>query len=441
VSGSPWGRLWARDGATVAGTQFGSIAVTTLLAVVVARHLGPSDFGVFAGFLGLSQVLMLVAGLGVPTWLLRELTAALADGDPAAVERTRRWMAAGIRLSAALTAAFTAAAVVVASLVSTGSDLVLALVGLMVYTGLLGVSAILEVHFRARRRLSRIVVATLVEKLSLVAMVVAAIAAGGELAGLAAAYACAGLLRIAIDLAGLRGDGLATFLVPRRGDWRLVVRGSVPFGLASALPTAVARLDVFVIGLLSATTAGLYAIADRFLGVLLIVPAAFAGALYPHLAGRADPLKESWRAAARLGAAGAALAAAGVALAGPAVELLFGEEYRGATGGVRIMLCAAPLMFASSVLMTGMFSGGSERRVLVVMVTCSLTGTGFIVAGRGLWGLEGATAGYVLRNLVMLAALAALSVALRCSAARPGAERPEPPPAAVELPLLEERAT
>lgn len=412
-----WTRSWLRESGSLAGTHLTAVVVTTALAVVIARYLGPDDFGVFAGFLGLSQVLMLLAALGVATWLLRDLSQLLA-AEQADHRLASELVSASVALTAGMALILTSGSLLAGLLLGSSGDLAVALVALMGYMGLLTCATVLEVVFRAHRRLSRLVIATFLEKLFLALAVTVAVLSGTGIAGIAAAYVAAGVLRLAWDLWAIRASGLITLSRPTPDGVRSVVRSSIPFGLGTATPTAIVRLDIFLIGLISSSSAGLFAVGDRFLGVLLIIPTACAGALYPHLARHADAIRATWLAALGLGLVGAVLAAVGVLLAPTAVHVLFGDSYDDAVPTVRIMLLAAPLMFATAILMAGMFSGRHERRVLGVMLLGSVCGTGFVVTGQALFGEEGAALGYVVRYVVFLLALGAMSIYVRADQVR-----------------------
>lgn len=415
VGGSPsaWMRLWAHDSATVVGAQVSALALTTALAVIVARYLGPAEFGIFAGFLGLAQVLMLLAGVGVPTWLLRELSTALASQRSADRQVANRKLSAAAALIGGVAVALTLGSLCVGQLLVSSSELSLALGALMGYMGLLACSAILEIVLRAHRKLRQVVLVTLLEKLSLLGLVATAIVVGAGIAGIAAAYVAAGVLRVGGTLHAIHASHLASFPRPTRTDVGGVVRSSLPFAFGLTVPSAIVRLDVFLIGLLSASTAGMYAVADRFPGALQVIPSACAGALYPHLARERDPVRDSWRIAGALAAIGAAVAVAAMLVAHIVVPLLFGDRFEPAVPGVRIMLLSVPLQFAASVLIAAMFSGGAERQVVIVTMTCSVSGTALVVAGGALFGLQGAAAGYVSRYAAMLLGLVVLTAFLR----------------------------
>ena len=61
-----------------AGVQAATVAVNFLLAVILARSLGPSGYGIYAYAFAIMTLLMVVAEVGVPTLMMREVAA--ADG-------------------------------------------------------------------------------------------------------------------------------------------------------------------------------------------------------------------------------------------------------------------------------------------------------------------------------------------------------------------------
>jgi len=412
-----WTTVWARDTGLLAGSQLSTWVVTSALAVLVARELGPSGFGVFAGFLGLAQTLSLFTGLGISTWLLRELSV-IWTGDGAEMS-PGNYVGAGSLLSAAVSVTgtvailLTAGTLVTSWLLGVDAELMLALTALVGYTSLLVCSTSLEAAFRARRRLGRVVVATLIEKGLLVLFVGLMLIADVGVLGIALGYLGAGIARVGVDWIGVFSSGLAPLRTPTWATMRRVVVSSVPFAIGSATPSAVVRLDAFLIGLFSTTVAGFYAVGDRLLGVLLIVPTTAAMTLYPLLAGEPNSIRITGRVSPVLGVIGAGLAAILILTAPWLVPLLFGDAYSEAVPGIQVILLAAPLIFAGSMLIAGMYSSGFENHVLVVMITSTVLGTGFVLGGQSLFGLIGAAGGYVCRQAVLLAALSTLSLILR----------------------------
>lgn len=432
--GAPWLRPWAQDSATLAGAQFAALAVTTLLTVIVARHLGLREFGIFAGFLGLSQVVMFFAAFGVATWLLRELSGQFASTPTRDQSYEQRMLSASLLLTGGSAALLTLVSLALTMVIGASADLALAVGALMAYVGMLTVATVSETVFRAHRRLRPIVAAMLLEKSALGISIVLAVTIASGISGIALAYLVAGAVRIAWNVVAFRRAGLIALVGPTRADVAKVLRSSLPFGLGTAMPGAIVRLDVFLIALISASSAGLYAVADRFIGVLLVIPSACAAALYPHLARQRDAVSASWRAAVVLGAVGAILATAGVLLAPAAVGVLFGDGYRDAVDVVRVILVATPLLYAVSIVMAGLFSAGQDRIVVAVIVVGTIGGTGMVVGGQALFGAEGAAAGYVARYAVLLLGLGALSWVVHAGRVRDSSlDASDPgPPVAVE---------
>src|SRR5947207_2231469 len=84
----PWLRSWAADSAALMFSQFAAVVATSTLAILLTRRLGPEDWGIFSGFLGLSMALSIFVEFGLAQWLLRELARLWAkhEGVPASDE-------------------------------------------------------------------------------------------------------------------------------------------------------------------------------------------------------------------------------------------------------------------------------------------------------------------------------------------------------------------
>src|SRR5207247_1773922 len=144
-----------------------------------------------------------------------------------------------------------------------GTGLAFALVGLTGYTALLVVSSALEVVFRAQRQLGTVMAATILEKATLLGLVGVALAAGVGIAGIAAGYVAAGLLRVLFDLMMILRRRLVRLSRPRLDVMRRLTSHGLPFALNRGVVTAIPRLDVFLLATLSTTAAGYFAIGDR----------------------------------------------------------------------------------------------------------------------------------------------------------------------------------
>lgn len=421
-----WAGMWARDSGLMLGSQVLATVATSALAIVVARSLGPADFGIFAGFLALSWALVLLVDLGMGSWLLRELSNARGNQP---TERTDGYsvhalVVGCLTLVAALGTAVLAVAVVVAIVLGTGTQLTIVLAGLFGYTAGLAASGVVEATFRAKRELGIVASIIILEKLALLGLVATALWWDLGLEGVSAGYLAAAAIRLVTGLALARRRGEISWKRPSVQVAVYVARSSFPLAVNTGMTWTLVRLDPAVVGLLSATAAGFFTVGDRIVGALLIVPAVAATTLFPHLAQDVDVRASARRAAGLLGMVGVAGAVLGVVLAPLLVPALFGDEFGRATHVVQIMVCALPFMFASPALIAGLNSLGLERSVMPFTVFTVLGGTGLIVAGQLTLGVEGAAGAYVVRQVCLTGALLALLASTRARPSR--ARRVEP---------------
>src|ERR687883_893538 len=164
-----WLRLWAADSAALLFSQFAAVVATSALAILLARHLGPRDWGLFSGFLGLSLGLSIFVEFGLTQWLLRELARLWVpqgpeSASPAARRRAGRIVVASLTVNVLLGLAIIVGAGVAAAIFRVGPSSAVFLVALVAYGAFLAACRGLEAVFRARRDPSRVVVATLLEK-------------------------------------------------------------------------------------------------------------------------------------------------------------------------------------------------------------------------------------------------------------------------------------
>ena len=157
-------------------------------------------------------------------------------------------------------------------------------------------------------------------------LVVVAILADAGVLGVALAYVVAGLSAACFSAwASSRHVSVAPEPNRPRGS---VLRKSLPFGLTAAAMNVVPKLDALFLLVFSATAAGYYALADRILGTLVILPVIAATTLYPFLARRAHDRRAIWVISAGFGACGAVLATAGFLAAPQLVPVRLRRQVR-----------------------------------------------------------------------------------------------------------------
>jgi O-antigen/teichoic acid export membrane protein len=412
-----WLRLWAADSAALLFSQFAAVVATSALAILLARHLGPRNWGLFSGFLGLSLGLSIFVEFGLTQWLLRELARLWVGRGPESVSpssrrRAGRIVVASLTVNVLLGLLMIVGAGVAAAVFRVGPSSAFLLVTLVAYGAFLAACYGLEAVFRARRKLSRVVAATLLEKVLLLLLVLAAVLTGSDLYAIGVAYLVAGLAHLVFDLVLIVRSGDLVFAAPTRRAVMLVTRRSLPFALNRASLNIVPRLDTFILVALSPVAAGYFALGDRALGPVVIIPVVMSSALYPFLAREPSGSRAGWRIVALLGALGSVIGVVGIVLSPRLVPLVFGSDYSHAVHVVQVMLVAIPFFFAANPLLAHVYTARLEhRRLGLSLGGVSFLGTGAVVAGQLLVGPVGAACGYVARAVLVLALLALASSA------------------------------
>jgi O-antigen/teichoic acid export membrane protein len=410
----PWLRDWASDSALLLFSQVTTLLASTAIAILLARSLGPYDWGVFSAFLALSLALSVFADFGLAAWLIRELSQLAAD-DPLSTQDTShqagRLVGGGVLVTFSLGSFFVVATAITASALSLDAELWIAVVSLVAAAVIRSGSSSFEAFFRSRRQLRRVVVAVVAEKAVLLALVTLVVVAGHGIAEIALAFAVAAVVRLLINATNM---SLAKEVVfrPNVPDARRVAAGSLPFALNRASLNVVPRLDPFFLALISPTAAGYFALGDRIAGPALIIPVVMSTALYPFLARESKDSTVGWRVVGALAVAGLIIAAVGIVVSPPLVPAIFGEEFQDAVPVVQVMLLVIPFVFASNPLLTHLYTTRRERRGLTVaLAVVSLVGTGAIIVGQLLIGPVAAAGGYVLRQALFVASLTVAGLA------------------------------
>jgi len=407
-----WIRSWAADSAALLFSQAGAIVATSALAILLARYLGPKDWGIFSGVLGLSLALSAFVELGLTAWLLRELSQLWVRDEVESEPRKARIQAGQLLLSSlaanlALGTAMIVASGAVAAAFGVGTTKGFLLISLVAYGGLIAACSTLETVFRARRRVGRVMTATLLEKVLLLALVTIFLVLGFSVVTIGVAYLLAGIAHSAYDVTMIVRSKDVAFARPPKRMARHVARATLPFVLARAALNVIPYLDIFILAAISAVAAGYFAIGFRALGPIIMIPAVMSTALYPFLARESKGSRAGWQVVGLLSAIGAIIAAVAIVLSPELVPIVFGADYTPAIAVVQVMFLTIPFVFANNPLLAHVYSARLEQRALGLgLGAISCFGIGAMVSGQILFGPVGAAAGYVLRQILFTVVLA-----------------------------------
>lgn len=380
----------------------GRIALTGIMGILIARHMGPSVFGAFNYALGVVGIATPVAMLGMRSVLVRDL-ATTEDWRPLLASAVSLQLVAGV-VAGAAAVLFTGASR------SFETEIVLLAVVLFPLP-LLSIGdtfrALLEVQGRPRR----IVAASLSAAVVASAIKALAILTAAPLWVFGAAWTVEALVLLVI--LGWGRLGIRSLRTLRRFTegprTRALIRESWPLMISTIAIALYVRVDTVMLGLLADDIAiGIYAAAARVSEVGYFIPVAAAAALRPHLArvhqsGDSESYERLTQrylsgsfATAMVGVIGA------VAFSGLIIDILFGESFAPAADVLRVHILAAPFIFLG-VASTQWFI---DRHLVREVLNRSMAGfllniaLNFLLIPR--WGAIGASFGTLIAYAVSM---------------------------------------
>jgi O-antigen/teichoic acid export membrane protein len=397
VSGS---RRIARNAlARLIGEVIGK-AASLVFFVTMARELGREGFGAFMFALGLTGALVLCAGFGTD-----ELTAREVARDRS---RAGRFLADVVSLKLVSCSVLLAGAVVMVSLGDFSPDTLpaVALVGAGVATE--AISRTWYSVFQGHERLDLVSLSVVAQRTTTALAGVVLLKLGAGVVVAAAVFAIGALLGLAMALLSARRLGIAADRAdPHR--WRALLRSGLPIGIASLLFVLLLRLDVTLLSFLSGEAeVGDYAAAYRLVESTQFLAWAISAAMLPWLARarHADGIDGGLIRGYELGlkAMNAVLLPIGLAFmlfAEPLVDLLYGDEFRGAVLPLQLLGFTSGLYgiqnFASTTFVAR-DAPGTFARLVAIVVALNLTGNAFAIPR---YGADGAAATALASGVVL----------------------------------------
>jgi len=373
-------------------------AISLLVSIVLVRWLGVAELGRYAYVLAFCFPFGALADFGLATLAIRDASRAPVQA-PRVIAAARR---------ASLTLATASAAAMVGLALLLGHEP--AVVGAIGLGGLASIVSALTmpslVVLTARERMDRLALYRVVAALLSSAVTVGVLAAGGGVVALVGGALATGVVmwRVARALAGDVGAGAIP--AGAAGD---MLRRAVPFGLLMAGFALYYRIDMVMLEWLAAPgELGRYAAAYRFLDAVIALAASLGGPLFPRLSSVAITapaearrlLEAGWRP---LLALGLPITIGTIVVADDLVGALFGPEFAGAGGLLRLLILGTLPLFWVNVASHALVAAD---RVWTLVGVYALSAFVNVAANAVLvprWGAAGAAVATVLCEWLNLA--------------------------------------
>ncbi len=305
------------------------------ITVVTARALGPSGRGTFVLVFTLAVITYLACTFGVNTAARVHLVAkarVVEIGDY-------------LGLCAALTAVETVACTVLAATLMPLVDVRLGFATCALVGALGGTFLAQYTLFDAVNAYGQTALASALDAGGSVAQLAMVLVLAekdvGDIGLYIAALAAANVFQLALELVSLRWMGLSLRPRFRARQWRILLRSGAPATVLTLAQNLTFRLDRYLVGaFLDPAAVGLYSVAAAVPEMLRVPGLALANSLFYRIAaGSAEP--RDFRGLRRGFIALAAGLSAATLIAAPVlVRLVFGPEYMGAVGSLRLLVVA-----------------------------------------------------------------------------------------------------
>jgi excisionase family DNA binding protein len=359
--------------ATATGVrQVLSTAALAITAALVARYLGPRNFGIYAGGTSGYNLANSITDLGFSLVLVREMSRRPAD-EP-------RLMGTAIYAQILWSVVLSCGLVLLGVLAGGERGLVMfALSPAIALNGLAVSRQIFSVRFRATPLLVMDVSTTILQCAIMVALAVAHAPVVVLAINLSAWTSISGILALVL------ARKMVAVSVPTRPEVLAFIRTAIPLGIASVLASLYFIIDQTLLGwLVSPTELGHYAAAVRLLTIVVTIPGFIMSAGVVGLSASGKDRVRLSRFAATLAhwiaVSALPLSVALAVFARPAVLLLFGSHYLAAVPLVRILMIAGLLAFVSNVLGIVLMTQGIVRpQILFNAISLAVNVTGNVL--------------------------------------------------------------
>ena len=366
---------------------FGARTVGGLVAtILVARTLGPEEFGRFQFALALTLLLSFLVMLGLPKLLVRELA--------------RRPGEAVVRIDSALLITLVAGSAVslllfgLSRIFDTGAAL-LVMAGVTLIAD--SATRVVMALFWAFERMKYEAVSVGVQESAFVALTLAVLARGSGVEGVMFAYLVSRMIGLLVAWS-IATTKLHCPTWPRwhPGVVRQMLRASMPFAIDDALSLAYVRIDAVLLGVFKGPRAvGLYQSATNLVLYLNILPRMVNMSMYPQMSrawpDRPSELRRLRDASLRLlGAIAMPLAVGSFLLAPRIFGFVYGPEFESAAGFYQLLVLIVPFRMLGNTLGTALTSADrqSQRTLLVAVAAAVNIGLNLVLIPA--WSIQGA---------------------------------------------------
>jgi len=352
----------------------GILLLQTIYMILVARVLGPEDFGRFSFAWSIIHVMLVGGALGLNNTALRKISSDRARS--AEISQTFLWLRTVLAIAQFLIILLIA--YFIRENPETRAMIAIFGVGFAIHSVCFSMNVVFQAH--GKLYLASLNAFIVFGGHAIIGLIILYL--GGHLIALSTAYLAAAIIGFALNLK-LFPMTLHPIRLKLRTDWREYVRQSIPVGLGTLLHSITSRGTIALLIILAGPLeTGLYSAASRIPFVLRNVPSAFMAAVIPVMAAQQEKSEAINRlfkkSLVMMMVIAVPLTIGFYVFARPLILMLYGEQYEDSIVNLRILSWAIAPMFAGLTFSHVVLS----QNHLVEKVPW-VAGTGLIVAAAG----------------------------------------------------------
>jgi O-antigen/teichoic acid export membrane protein len=350
----------SRNYISLALAHFTAKVISFVAAVIIARHLGADDFGVFTFSFAAITLAIVIFQAGLTPLVVREVARNRADAP--------RYLTISlvVRAAGALTVALVAGGIYAA----TGSTAALAAAIAAVALGFSSILASFTDVFQGFERMEFVAVVLVFNNLATLAFVVFAVAARAGVLPIIGLYAAANVLSVLFGAVICFAKFTRPTAAVGWNDFKAFVTQAVPFSLSALVASLYWRSDAVLLKVLAGDRAvGIYGASARIVEGLVLVAGSFREAIYPVLSkywpSSPDPFREASRGAFKFLIALAIPIGVGTSIvAYKLFPFIYGPDYAEGWPVLAILIWALAAIFVRELTAATLFAFDLQKMVL-----------------------------------------------------------------------------
>ena len=389
----------------LAAGQMVTMALGFITHAILARAVGPADYGVLGFAVAVMSYFGIAAALGTDTWAAREIASRRSDVRPIAETIL------SLRL---LLAVLSIVGVVIFLSIWRPETLVVQVV-LIQAISLIVAALTLDFAFQGLERLEATARRQVLSAIIALAGIAAVLNLGYGIVAAAAVFQMAALISALVMIWEFsRSAGIPRIGPGALSEWRRILREATPLAITVVVVNVYLYIDIVMLGFLRpGAEVGHYVAATRVLTLGLIAASILRTAILPVLSRlQSSPTERNEVGAhhARVVATAGGLAAAGGLILAPEIlEIIFGAEFRGAANALRILMVGLLFMNAVEVFHTQLVAWRLQTQQMWIMISGAIFNIVLNLFLIPRYGMEGAAAATLISTILILS-LAAITL-------------------------------